>query len=531
MDDFEDNRWKEKKITDFFRQVKPRSKSSWPAAPAHAVIVPPAAIPIEPFDPELNSELRSNPSHRDSETRFPPHETQTFSGSSSAPNATVRTVTSPRSIGFREGVIPCTISTGRSSSFSVHGCKSIGLGSPHCCSTGDPSTKIFAKNQGCCASHCKRSDSSHPTAELRTGHSMPNSRPRKRFRKKVNGLFGENTDLHKRMTKLIRTTDMSKITVGRDAADADLLVRKRKPVGALFETESLLATLPKESSSDSFDFVELTSAATKALGSPERLANVRSSIGTLDPVHNKRFLDELDLGPNEIICGKDMEKKPASLQPPTLPPLDASSLCKAKPVEKFPRSLISRRRTILAAIPAILRSRTRRAERGYRSKDVLRARLQTSKTSIDPPVYKDNTGSLKDLRTPENMDITEEIQRLRENRKRPAEESLRNEIFVRCSQSVDGDDDDENEGGSHFQAAKKRRKKGQDPRANEADLEASPVTMANSDRENDVDDRRIMQNPLTMLVEAATGNCSLQNDEVHVNLNRDAKCQRGSGRG
>lgn len=372
------------------------------------------------------------------------------------------------------------------------------------------------------------------------------TRPRKRFRKKVSGLFGENTDLNKRMSKLIRETDISKIKIGPDAADADLLLRHRQPADALMDTGNLLSRLPEHpSSADSFDYKELTAAATKALGSPEKLARVRKAMGTLDPTDNETFLDALELGYDQVSddpCITEMANKdkpqddnsnatynidcdeklpePSSAQPPKLAPLQlkftvgpemekeivadrvVTSTTSTRPAPGSPQNsakkFFERRRNILMqAIPAVLRSKTRRADRGYRSKDVVEARLKAGKSNgssrprsvpgIIVPIRKiSSTSSSRRFGTGSSGHVSSsrhcDNEGIVQGRRRK-----RGDGYSEYCMNQKPQDQEHN---SNEYKVKRRRRVGPAERMNDDDLEGSPVTLATttSDQDHDEDD-------------------------------------------
>lgn len=505
----------------------------------------------------------------------------------------------------------------------------------------------------------KRDSKSHSNVISSCAHRISSSsganvavstgtRPRKRFRKKVSGLFGENTDLNKRMSKLIRETDISKIKIGPDAADADLLLRHRQPAGALMDTGNLLSRLPEHpSSADSFDYKELTAAATKALGSPEKLAKVRKAMGTLDPADNERFLDALELGHNQLSddpCVTEMANKdhlqddifnatenvdcdeklaePSNDQPPKLAPLQlkftvepetemgnlvdrvVTSTTSTKPAPESPQNSAKtffekRRNIIMQAIPAVLRSKTRRADRGYRSKDVVEARLKAGKSNgpnrsrsvpgIVLPIRKiSSTSSSRRFATGSSGHVSSsrhcDNEGIVQGRRRKRGDGYSEYCMNQKSQ-------DQEHNSNEYQV-KRRRRVGPAEIMNDDDLEGSPVTLAtttsdqdhdedddgeddaddnsneddddeddeydsndNDDDDNSVDDdhagdgpsprhrigstpedvnahnnyrdefgsrcNRVPHDPLSMLVEAATGHQSVEEDEIQIERRRN----------
>lgn len=243
-------------------------------------------------------------------------------------------------------------------------------------------------------------------------------KPRKRFRKKVNGLFGDQTDLKKRMSKLLRDTDTSTLLRVADSTandlnhfrqqpetlpsatailpSADVVVQKlteatmRDRASAVAHglrdtterTSNALhdeANLDPDNNFDSFDSPEFVATASRALGSPERLRAVRETMGRLSPRSNERFIEQVQLGSTPTPSREEdtddvaMEESVEKIQPPELPSVDSSELETEEREARLAMSPVSVERT---AAPAVLRRKVRRLDRGYRSADVLRARLQ-----------------------------------------------------------------------------------------------------------------------------------------------------------
>ncbi|CDF35939.1 unnamed protein product [Chondrus crispus] len=248
-------------------------------------------------------------------------------------------------------------------------------------------------------------------------------KPRKRFRKKVNGLFGDQTDLKRRMSKLLRETDTTAL-LRDDESDLtqsnlphqpafqppvavlpspETVVRKLNEVArrskcvppgekAHHTTSSPSHTVAKETSLnpstslDSFDSPEFVATASRALGSPARLRAVLKSMGRLSPRSNERFIDELQLGLTPTPAASQeqefenavLEDITEKIEPPEIPSVDSSELETENRPALLSMSPVSVERT---AAPAVLRRKVRRLDRGYRSADVLRARLQGSTLS------------------------------------------------------------------------------------------------------------------------------------------------------
>lgn len=249
----------------------------------------------------------------------------------------------------------------------------------------------------------------------RSPATVSTPKPRKRFRKKVNGLFGDQTDLKKRMSKLLRETDTNALLRYHESeglaeqtqpADsqplpavlppADAVVRKLNEVAMRVKVEKAVdgvkeatekasedvaneADPDPEASLDSFDSPAFVATASRVLGSPERLRAVRKSMGRLSPRSNERFIEELQLGPSSTVAKQEntedtiMEEVSEKIEPPELPSVDSSELETEDREALIAMSPVSVERT---AAPAVLRRKVRRLDRGYRSADVLRARLQ-----------------------------------------------------------------------------------------------------------------------------------------------------------
>ena len=191
-------------------------------------------------------------------------------------------------------------------------------------------------------------------------------RPRKRYRKKVSGLFAEHKELKKRMSKLLLPVDINKLL------DAPLSFDRPKPPKPpppkpLIEPpkeviEMLTANAPKLPA-DAFDFPEYEAIAERIWG-PEKYQSLRKLVGNMCPESNHSFLEHLSIAIPE-------SPPPASIidTPPDRPDVTG---CVA--VEKCP---VSVGRT---AVPAKLRRNTKRSEKGYRWEDVRRDRLKAART-------------------------------------------------------------------------------------------------------------------------------------------------------
>lgn len=205
-------------------------------------------------------------------------------------------------------------------------------------------------------------------------------KPRKRFRKKVSGLFGDQTELKKRMSKLLIATHTNDIVFSGNITDGpplgNAIKNKGNTLTRLIGADGIVArleevTADKDSAiptKDEFDTPEFVATASRVLGSPERLQTVRKSMGRLSPRSNERFLAEMELGRTTTrVKPEGSERFP--ITPPQLPSVESSEFDSERELLTSP---VSVDRT---GAPAILRRKARRLDRGYRSVDVLRARL------------------------------------------------------------------------------------------------------------------------------------------------------------
>lgn len=361
--------------------------------------------------------------------------------------------------------------------------------------------------------------SSRPSSSSNAPPANPTAKPRKRFRKKANGLFGDQTDLKKRMDKLLRKADASEIVFSADAADADIVARHRDSARSLPAATSIIEHLTATSPSnqlqedddapvvtptDSFDFVELTETARNVLGSPEKFSNLRKVMGKLSPRSNDRFLEVLDVGrPPQQIKKDEVDKRIIALTPPVLPMLNEGKEEKEDNggvEELLALSSISVDRT---GAPAVLRRKARRLDRGYRCVDVLRSRLQgapTRDTLVSPPLEK-KLEPKRPIRTQVNIVCPSAIVKLKENGRKSAEDSL--------TDPIDGDDDGrlQDRDRRRYRARKRRRIiRGADDTDVLSMKKADEVSLLDMyDSDNDSEGRQVEpQNPLKMLVEAAT---------------------------
>lgn len=267
--------------------------------------------------------------------------------------------------------------------------------------------------------------SSHPAPKDTTSLSdnpVTNApRPRKRYRKKVFGLFDKETDLEKRMSKIWRQTSGADVLAGiKDGSDD--ITPIMTPIRRIEHSHSdALLTVPQSiidrlrasgvgknrsnfdhdgdvdmqgsnensrknmtNSDDEFDpSPEFVEAASRVLGSPEKLRAVRKTMGKLNPKSNELFFQELEFGlPRESsqdLSSRKWGRRRPEIKPPELPTVEFenSSFRKDEGVTTSPISVER------SGTPAILRRKARRVLRGYRSVDVLKARRQgTSLTEV-----------------------------------------------------------------------------------------------------------------------------------------------------
>lgn len=260
------------------------------------------------------------------------------------------------------------------------------------------------------------------TTASSAGASRPTRAPRKRFRKKVTGLFGDQSDLQKRMQKLLRhlpddilskrpvkpvVTDTSPVYLNfgnahneevPDKSDSLNLAKKvvdkmgsvKKVVQAVGMTpghiqESRIIADMKEAGAthvyhvDKNQDLEVSTAASAAKWKP-----FQRRIGRLSPRSNDLFLDELEVG-----TSSPTSRPKASFEPPRLPSLED--------VRQNPEgsSYVSPNELYRTGTPAMLRRKVRRNERGYRGAEVLRMRMNQAvdHDSTSNPTQKDDTVS------------------------------------------------------------------------------------------------------------------------------------------
>lgn len=236
-----------------------------------------------------------------------------------------------------------------------------------------------------------------PAATTRTARE-----PRKRFRKKVTGLFGDQTDLQKRMKKLLREWPADILTrkpakshvtdTSPTQREADDLVRSVVEKMDLLKPAAAPTTdnaPPTSNPDDSANVPEKRVIAEDRNDPPSskedpqgagKWKKFQTKIGRLSPRSNDLFLDELDVGspsPESVRTVSRTQAVDREIERPTLPPLENVFAEGSNPVVRTQ----SLDRT---ATPAMLRRKVRRNERGYRGADVLRMRLsQVGETPSD----------------------------------------------------------------------------------------------------------------------------------------------------
>lgn len=353
------------------------------------------------------------------------------------------------------------------------------------------------------------------------------SKPRKRFRKKVNGLFGDQTELKKRMSKLIRDSDALNTEEGSRGLEAGPNDCENSSGALLPAAKSIIAHLEatgqsiksgseanEESArmSDSFDFVKLTETACKVVGSPERLAVLRRTMGTLSPRRNDRFIEELKLGKSSPAPRNPEQDCNGLIAPPPRPIVVSDVL--RRDIEKLGAANLSPVSVDRTGAPAVLRCRARRLDRGYRCADVLRARLHSSTLAESAVMFaatkssgstvdsadvigsptnrrylehgaKDEKGSLVEKNAAVRMRMFGGL----ENDHESTDENRRRKRRRR-SQDIGDEDGDENRSVSQYTNGSSNASEG--------------VNDSLSDEEDDADGRDDAHNPLKMLVEAAT---------------------------
>lgn len=229
-------------------------------------------------------------------------------------------------------------------------------------------------------------------------------KPRKRFRKKVNGLFGDQTDLKRRMAKLLRDISAADVLANCDhmgtprggpANNTDIPLTLTLSQGVIQRLnlsksshnqaanqeattthlelmDAVDNNLVTAQQSREFDFPELTATASRILGSPERLREVHRTMGRLSPRSNEQFIEEMQLGKSPKVehSKRESNADEAKPNPPLLPRSAVIDMEGRRRILEM--SPVSADRT---GTPAVLRRKVRRIERGYRSADILQVRL------------------------------------------------------------------------------------------------------------------------------------------------------------
>lgn len=226
-----------------------------------------------------------------------------------------------------------------------------------------------------------------PVPTTAAAHVRPTRAPRKRFRKKVTGLFGDQTDLHKRMQKLLRplTDDLLNKKKHRlsDTSPPQVNIELEQVTGAgdtLHLAKEVVHEMDKKVPASSAELGEQlagreatssalpikSSMSNRALASIAKWRRFSNRIGRMSPRSNELFLNEVE------VCtpSSDLLRCKDRLDPPSLPALDNSS----SPVLSYICDDTGAR----IGAPATLRRKVRRNERGYRGADVVRMRSSRS---------------------------------------------------------------------------------------------------------------------------------------------------------
>lgn len=221
------------------------------------------------------------------------------------------------------------------------------------------------------------------------------TKTRKRFRKKANGLFGDQTELKKRMSKLIIKADKPKLVQKPVSALNNLdpqrpfqfLPAAKTIIKHLTATMSPLSQFQNANCEktaepkDSLEFVMLDDTASRSIGSLEKIDVLRNTVGKLTLLSNEQFLSILGLGRSSHDHKKPYDKHRSHvigqrITPPFRPlprPEGGRQQWETLDANNSPTKSADR-----TGLPAVLRCKTRRLDRGYRRVDVLRARFQWS---------------------------------------------------------------------------------------------------------------------------------------------------------
>eukprot|EP00171_Calliarthron_tuberculosum_P013291 IDg13291t1 len=193
------------------------------------------------------------------------------------------------------------------------------------------------------------------TSASSAGASRPTRAPRKRFRKKVTGLFGDQTDLQKRMQKLLRhlpddilskrptkavISDRSpaylklrggqrdsvpdqngSLNLAKKVVDKmDAVNKAAQAVGTCQDSvqEGRRKLDNKEASISDEEHGDMNQKCEEPItASAEKWKPFQRRIGRLSPRSSDLFLDELDVG-----TSSPMSRPKTGLEPPSLPSLD-----------------------------------------------------------------------------------------------------------------------------------------------------------------------------------------------------------------
>lgn len=204
--------------------------------------------------------------------------------------------------------------------------------------------------------------------------------PRKRFRRKVNGLFGEQTDLHRRMTKLLKTTSshdvladdykagqkhilLSQSACSKDDGTSNKSPQRDEGIRNKKQDDLDLSPSPKSNLSPGHWHPNVK----EELKTPEKARLVKSKIGKLTPTAHQVFLETLKVGRSSLRPEKATRDEP-KLAPLELPRFE-KGCCLVLP--KF----VPKPGVDSTGAPAVLRKNVRKRYQGYTSADILRKRM------------------------------------------------------------------------------------------------------------------------------------------------------------
>ena len=206
--------------------------------------------------------------------------------------------------------------------------------------------------------------------------------PRKRFRRKVSGLFAEETDLKRRMSKILEANRNIRSSInaaglqsrsrGQGASSAEVMVGNQESVPAAETSEKLIElrgdvfkNLPEKR--QHFTPTQWHPKVRELLQDPRKENLIKSNIGHLSPTSHRAFVRELHIGhfPKLSQEGYSPSRR---IEPPKLPRFETGSV---RTLPEFaPKPGMER-----IATPAVLRKNVRKRYHGYSSSDVLKKRL------------------------------------------------------------------------------------------------------------------------------------------------------------